>query len=60
MGEIQDKFVRMVRVPAVLDVHRATMYRWIAEGRLPAPRQIGPHATGYLMSDLLKFMRGEK
>ena len=34
------KQVRLSRVPAMLDVHRSTVYLWVQDGLLPIAREI--------------------
>ena len=42
---------------AMLGIHRATLWRYIAAGRLPA-RKLGPNVTVILAEDLERFRTG--
>lgn len=44
--------VRLPVVCALLGVSAPTVYRWVREGRIPAPRKIGPRVSGWRVSDL--------
>lgn len=37
--------------------HRATLYRWSAQGLFPPIRRIGPSTSGVLMSELNAWLR---
>ena len=45
---MQDKTIlRIGDVVAILHVTKATLYRWIKEGRFPAGVKYGPNTTGW-------------
>lgn len=44
--------VRLPVVCALLGISAPTVYRWVREGRIPAPRKIGPRVSGWRVSDL--------
>lgn len=37
------------------DISRGTLYRWVAEGRLPPLYRIGPRAVRFRIEDLREF-----
>lgn len=43
-----ERIVRKPEVLAVIGVSSATLYRWIQDGRFPAPRRLGSHSVGWL------------
>lgn len=44
--------VRLPFVQALYGVSRATVWRWVSEGRIPAPRKHGPATTVWLAGEL--------
>jgi prophage regulatory protein len=36
---------------------KSTLYRWIKNGDLPAPRRIGPGSVGWLESEINQWLR---
>jgi prophage regulatory protein len=49
--------VRPTEIAYVLGVSRPTAYRLEREGSFPRRRQLGPRATGWLLSDLENWLR---
>jgi len=42
--------LRLERVPSVasrIGIAKSTLYRWVAQGRFPAPVYIGPHTVAW-------------
>lgn len=44
--------VHIPTVEALYGVSRATVWRWVAAGRIPAPRKIGPATTVWNVGEL--------
>lgn len=54
---------RILRKPAVLErvpVSSATLYRWIARGRFPAPVKLGPNVVGWKESDVSAWIESRE
>jgi prophage regulatory protein len=49
-------FVRCPTVVALFATSRSTLWRWIKEGRFPAPYKLGPGTTGWDVADLRAHM----
>jgi prophage regulatory protein len=49
--------VRPTEIAYVLGVSRPTAYRLEREGSFPRRRQLGPRATGWLLSDLENWLQ---
>ena len=56
-GYSRDELVRPKATMRALGITRATLYRWIKEGRLPRPRQISTRTTGWPAAELHSWMR---
>ncbi len=41
------RYIRERALTAQLSVHRSTLRRWVEQGRLPAPIQIGPRTVAW-------------
>jgi predicted DNA-binding transcriptional regulator AlpA len=46
--------VRVPTVAALNDVTPVTIWRWVREGRFPAPVKLGPNVTAWRVGDLRK------
>jgi len=42
--------------PGVIDASPATLWRWVREGRFPAPFKLGPGVTVWSISDVEHFI----
>jgi excisionase family DNA binding protein len=51
---VTPKLLRLSEAAERLNVHRATVYRWITEGRLPAVRLGGPGSPVRVPEDELE------
>lgn len=51
---VTPKLLRLSEAAERLNVHRATVYRWITEGRLPAVRLGGPGSPVRIPEDELE------
>ena len=59
MTEIQ--IIRVREVMRMTGLARSTIYRWIADGRFPAPVRLGSHSVGWRMAEVehwLKELKG--
>lgn len=45
-----DRFIRRAEILEITGLSPATIYRWIAKGNFPAPRQLGPNSVGWRAS----------
>ena len=53
------RVLRPKQVAIKLSIGRATLYRWIEQGILPAPIPYGPRAVGWLESDIDKIIEAK-
>ena len=54
-------FVRLNRVygkDGLIPVSRACWYNWIAQGKVPAPKKIGPRCVAYRAETLREIIEG--
>lgn len=54
-----NRFVRPGQVATLLGVTVGTVYRLVKAGKLPAPRRLSHRVSGWLVSDVRPFLRGE-
>lgn len=56
-------FVRLQSLQLLFACSRATIWRWVAAGKLPAPKKLSPRVTawnvGELRAALSAYMKGE-
>mgnify|MGYP001557462269 CR=1 FL=1 len=45
-------FVRVKTVAALLSVTPCCVWKWAREGRIPAPKRLGPQVTAWSVGDL--------
>ena len=50
--DIADPILRCRDVCRSIGISQRTLYRWVAEGNFPAPRQLGPRRIGWYTADL--------
>jgi excisionase family DNA binding protein len=43
----RDYYIRARALALRLNIKRSTVYQWVAEGRLPPPRQLGPNVVAW-------------
>lgn len=41
------KFIRAPELSRMLAVHRTTLWRWVRDGHLPRPVQLGPNTVAW-------------
>jgi prophage regulatory protein len=41
------KYIRAQELATVLAVHRSTLWRWVRDGHLPRPVQLGPNTVAW-------------
>jgi predicted DNA-binding transcriptional regulator AlpA len=51
------RFLRARRLAQMLDVSIATIWRWTAAGRLPAPRRLGPNTVAWDIAEVEQALR---
>lgn len=50
-------YVRQAQIiPAVVPVSHATLWRWVRQGKFPAPVKLGPQVTAWRVGDLRNWM----
>jgi predicted DNA-binding transcriptional regulator AlpA len=68
-NEVNQRVIRINQLanrpgkPGVIDASPATLWRWVREGRFPAPFKLGPGVTVWSVSDVEQFIsqrRGAK
>jgi len=52
-----DRFLRAKEVCARLGISKSTLYKYIAEGRLPAPRKLGSRTSVWPSSQIDAVMQ---
>jgi len=46
------RYARAKTLAARLDVHVSTLWRWVNEGRLPAPHKLGPGVSAFDLTEV--------
>lgn len=55
----QDGFMRVSQlIPNVLPVSRATLFRWVRDGKFPAPVHLGEKVRAWKAQDIRDWMQG--
>jgi len=49
-------FVRRPTVLAIFGMTKSTLFRWIHDGRFPAPKKLGPAVSGWDVAELRAHM----
>lgn len=44
----------------ILPVSKPTIWRWVSEGRFPAPVKLGPKVTAWRLVDVQAFMNAQE
>lgn len=55
-----DRLIRPGELATLLSVSVATVYRMVAEGRIPKPRRLSWRVSGWRAADVMPFVRGEE
>jgi prophage regulatory protein len=50
-------FLRVKHFIQLIPVGESTWWRWVAEGKAPAPIKLGPKTTVWRVEDINKFMK---
>ena len=50
-------FLRVKHIIQLIPVGESTWWRWVAEGKAPAPIKLGPKTTVWRLEDINKFMK---
>lgn len=56
MTQITRKVLRTNDLIKVLNVSRATIYRWERAGLIPAKRRLGPNTVGWLQDEISEWL----
>jgi prophage regulatory protein len=46
------KYVRAQELATMLAVHRTTLWRWVRDGHLPRPVQLGPNTVAWNSAEI--------
>lgn len=52
-GRGNERFVTYAELERRYGKTRATIWRWVKAGRLPAPYQLGPNSVGFALSEIV-------
>ena len=55
---VTERVLRMREVVELTGLSRSTIERRIKDETFPTPRQLGPRAKGWLLSEIEEWMRG--
>lgn len=54
-----DSYLRLKQiVPDIVPVNRGTWWKWVKDGKAPAPKKLGPAVTAWRVGDLIVFLNG--
>lgn len=53
-----DRILRNGQILEIAGVSNATLYRWIRDGRFPAPVRLGPNSVGWRESAIQEWLDG--
>ena len=42
--------------PGLVPVTKSTIWKWVQEGKFPAPIHLGPRVTAWRLEDILNFL----
>lgn len=55
-----DGYMRAAQlVPHVLPISRATLFRWVKDGKFPAPVKLGEKVSAWRAQDVREWMQGK-
>ncbi|WP_175822165.1 AlpA family phage regulatory protein [Burkholderia sp. BCC0419] len=54
------KLLRLVGVLDTVGVKKTTLYRWIREGKFPAPVQLGSRSVGWRATDVQNWVESRQ
>lgn len=57
MSESNEKWLRIKQITKLIPVGESTWWRWVSEGRVPAPIKLGPKTSVWRSDDIKSFMR---
>jgi prophage regulatory protein len=46
------KYIRAQELATILAVHRTTLWRWVRDGHLPRPVQLGPNTVAWNSAEI--------
>ena len=46
------KYIRPQELATMLAVHRTTLWRWVRDGHLPRPVQLGPNTVAWDLTEI--------
>lgn len=58
--ETGESFLRPLQLASALGVSRSTVWRYIANGHLPAPVKLSGGVTGWWASTLRSWLKGQR
>lgn len=51
------RYARAKTLAKLLDVAPSTLWRWVEQGRLPAPHRLGPGVTAWDIAEVERALR---
>lgn len=57
---VTDRVIRRAELLRITGISAASIYRWVANGTFPAPRRLGPNATGWLESEVVAWLQSRE
>jgi excisionase family DNA binding protein len=58
MSKELQEYYRAAEAAKLLRIGRSTFWRWVADGRLPAGKKLGPRVTVWRRCDVLALIDG--
>jgi prophage regulatory protein len=56
-----DSYLRLKQiVPEIVPIHPGTFWKWVREGKAPAPHKLGPAVTAWRVADLRAFLKAQE
>jgi len=53
-------YVRIATVEDLLSTSRATLWRWVKAGRIPAPKKLGPMSSAWNVGELRRALAAQQ
>jgi excisionase family DNA binding protein len=53
---VGERGIRPAEACSILGIGKSTLFRWVAEGKLPAPKKASSRVSLFKLSDLERFL----